>query len=90
MHLFVGDKEIALEKNQAEFDAPAGKHTLTIVWDHTVRTTDFLQADIFEPATNAAHAPASGRPVSFSAHRDKLRRGSALAPNRCFGDALVP
>ncbi len=62
MHLLVGDKEVALEKNQAEFDAPAGKHTLIFVWDHTVRTTDFLQADLYEPAANAAHAQPVGGP----------------------------
>jgi putative heme-binding domain-containing protein len=62
MHLFVGDKELPLEKNQAQFELPAGKHTLTLAWDHTVRTAPFLQADLYEPTAKAAHVQPVGGP----------------------------
>ncbi len=62
MHLFIGDKEVALEKNQAVFPVTVGKHTLTIAWDHSQRSADFLTAELFEPATQAAHAQPVGGP----------------------------
>jgi putative heme-binding domain-containing protein len=61
MKCFLGETEVSLKNNEATFELPAGKHTLTLSWDHTLRTNAALLAELVEPAgTKARFKPVGG------------------------------
>ncbi len=62
VHLFLGEKEIGIEKNLATLDLPLGTHTLVLAWDHSTRAAPSLRVEVVDLAGSSGHASPVGGP----------------------------